>query len=69
MKGVKKNVANTKGGKNSSLSSKLSEDMVSSSLYSKTKSRTLFHFTTVAIQATSVAKTSEVFWETSPTPR
>ena len=29
MKGAKKNVANTKGGKNTSLNSKLSEDMVS----------------------------------------
>jgi len=49
MKGVKKNVANSKTGKNAGVNSKLSEDMVPLNLFRKIKLKMLFHFTTQAI--------------------
>jgi hypothetical protein len=52
MKGVKKNIANTKNGKNAGVNSKLSEDMVPFNLFRKTKSKTPSHFTTQAIADT-----------------
>jgi hypothetical protein len=54
MKGLKKNVSHNKGGKNASVNSKLTEDMVSCALYSKTKSRTPSPSMTPATRATSI---------------
>jgi hypothetical protein len=52
MKGVKKNIANSKTGKNAGVNSKLSEDMVPFNSFRKIKSKMPFHFTTQAIADT-----------------
>lgn len=56
MKGVKKNVANSKGGKNAGVNTKLSEDMVPINSLRKTKSKMLSHSTTQATLDTSIGK-------------
>lgn len=67
MKGVKKNVANSKGGKNAGVNSKLTEDMVAINSFRKTKSKMHFYFTTQATADTSVDIISEAFWAISRT--
>lgn len=67
MKGLKKNVSHNKGGKNASLNSKLTEDMVFCSLFSKTKSKMPSLSTTPPTLDTSIAKISEASSATLPT--
>ena len=69
MKNLKKNISSNKGGKNASVNSKLTEDMVFSYLFSKTKSRTPSLFMILPTQDLSIAKISEAFSETSPIPK
>lgn len=69
MKPQKKNAPNVKGGKNANINSKLSEDMVSPSLFSKTKSKTPSPSTTAPTQDSSIAKTSEASSATLHTPK
>jgi hypothetical protein len=56
MKGGKKNVGNSKAGKNTGTNSKLSEDMVLLNSFRKTKSKMLSHSMTQAALDTSVGK-------------
>jgi hypothetical protein len=66
MKGVKKNIANTKTSK---ANSKLSEDMVPFLSCRKMKLKMLLPFMIVVTRVLSVAKIYVAFLATSPTPK
>ena len=66
--GPKRNIAQNKG-KNSSMNSKLSEDMVILPSLRKTKSKMPSLSTTTATQVSSTDKTWEAFSVTLPTPK